>query len=71
MLQDKYLKVTRDMCFQYEQSMGAYVQTVEMHNSKSVFETEVDISGLQDPSSISQFMVHRNTHRSIGSQLDD
>lgn len=51
------------MCFKYEQSLGSYVQTVDMYNSNSIFETTVDISKSSEHT-ISQFTVHRNSYKS-------
>ena len=51
------------MCFRYDQSMGTYLQSAEMYNGNSVFETEIDITGVTEKS-IAQFTVHRNSYRS-------
>ena len=45
-LGDEYLKLSRGMCFNYDQGLGSYLQTKELITQNSVYETSVDVSGI-------------------------
>lgn len=69
-LGDEYLKLSRGMCFNYDQGLGSYLQTKELIKQNSVYEAIVDISEVRS-GSIAQVCVHRNSYQSLYSQKND
>ena len=69
-LGDDYLKLSRGMCFNYDQGLGSYLQTKELIKQNSVYEATVDISEIES-GSVAQFCVHRNSYQSLYSQKND
>ena len=57
------------MCFDYDDSIGTYLQTTEQYPLNSVFETFLDISDVHQGAS-AQFTMHRNSYRSVNSAQD-
>ena len=57
----EYMQIQRDHCFKYDNNLGSYLQTTEMHPINSVFETVVDVSSVQD-GGVFHVTVHRNSY---------
>ena len=62
-----YMRISKDMCFEYNMHMGGYAQTTDMVSINSVFNTSVDFSDLQ-AGSVAQVTIHRNSYRAIEAQ---
>ena len=55
------MKLTGNMCFEYDDSIGTYLQTTDQYPINSVFETVIDISDVNQGAA-AQFTMHRNSY---------
>lgn len=67
MLGENYMALSRNMCFKYDQNLGAYAQTSQMFPINSIFESNLNLESV-GPGSVVKITLHRNSYRSLFSK---